>query len=105
MAEKDKDKKTQSQGSGSANQDDNVFELGDVQAMNLRGDEINVETKKILDKQPKQRITIPRLQGNKAPKYLDIGVNGAIFRCPRGKPIEVPQSIAEAYYASMASTE
>lgn len=53
---------------------------------------------------PKVTILIPDDPTNPDDKVLPIGFNGVIYTVPRGKPVEVPQAIAEIYNYSYTMT-
>lgn len=53
---------------------------------------------------PKVKITLPKARGNE-PKELFVGINGVSYLIPKGKPVEVPDYVAEEVKRAQAAED
>ncbi len=52
----------------------------------------------------KVKITLPKARGNE-PKELFVGINGVSYLIPKGKPVEVPDFVAEEIRRAQAAED
>lgn len=52
----------------------------------------------------KVKITLPKARGSE-PKELFVGINGVSYLVPKGKPVEVPDFVAEEIKRAQAAED
>lgn len=55
--------------------------------------EVVLNTKQLLDRQPKRRVKLPPLKDPKMPNYETVQINGYTYTIMRGPEVEVPEEV------------